>query len=426
MISSRTVILPFVLALAIALFVLPRKKLLGPFFLAAVFVPLAQGFDIAGLNITIPRFLVFTVWIRFLVRRELAFKQWNAMDTAVVVWCSIGAVAYVLLWGTFDAFINRMGQIVNYAGTYFLVRLSVSDATDLARLTNYMRLAVVVLGVFIIEEALSGRNLFSALGAYGTMVRDGVVRCRGPFGHSINTGLFGASMVPIFLGSIVARDRTIQNLVALTFGLLIVILSGSSTPVGGLAAGVVAWVVWPWRRNIRMVTWGAAAAAALAFMLVGSLWQLFTYASVYEASTGVHRYELFNAFITRIDEWWLFGTRDNAQWGLGLDDVANNYVSIGINGGLFTLLAFLLLLWCGFKSLGAAMRLSGNNRARVFLWSLGASLLVHIVGFFGISYWDQIVILFALLLGLISAASSAVFSQTELRQGTSRILPTQL
>jgi len=410
MISSRTVILPFVLALAVALFVLPRRKLLGPFFLAAVFVPLAQGFDIAGLNITIPRFLIFTVWIRLLLRRELTFKGWNAMDTALLVWCGIGAVAYTLLWGTFDSFINRMGHIVNYAGTYFLVRQGVRNATDLARLTNYMRLAVVVLGVFIIEEALSGRNLFTALGAYGTMVRDGVVRCRGPFGHSINTGLFGASMVPIFLGSIVARDRTIQNLVALTMGVLIVILSGSSTPVGALAAGLAAWVVWPWRRNVRMVTWGAAAAAALVVTSIGSLWQLFSYASVYERSSAEHRYELFNAFITRIDEWWLVGTRDNAQWGVGTDDVANNYVSIGINGGLFALLAFLFLLWCGFKSLGTAMRLSGNNRARVFLWSLGASLLAHMVGFFGISYWDQIVIIFALLLGLISS-SSAILSR---------------
>jgi hypothetical protein len=149
-------------------------------------------------------------------------------------------------------------------------------------------------------------------------------------------------------------------------------------------------------------------------MMQAPVWALIGQANVYSSSAGQHRYELVNQFIARIDEWWLFGTQSTSHWASYegctrcMIDVANNYVRIGVNGGLITLFAFLLLLWCAFKSLGAAMRLSTNDAERTFLWSLGASLFVHMVGFFGLAYYDQIVFVFALLLGLISAVSASV------------------
>jgi hypothetical protein len=154
------------------------------------------------------------------------------------------------------------------------------------------------------------------------------------------------------------------------------------------------------------------------------VWALIDQANVYRASSARHRYQLVNAFIARMDEWWLVGTQSTAHWGPGMSDVANSYVLVGVSGGLFTLLAYLFLLRCGFKSLGAAIRLSGNNKERAFLWSLGASLMAHMVGFFGLSYYDQMVFIFALFLGLISAASSAVLSRqwAAQRERVSRML----
>lgn len=56
------------------------------------------------------------------------------------------------------------------------------------------------------------------------------------------------------------------------------------------------------------------------------------------------------------------------------------------------------------------MRASKSLEEQALLWGLGGALMAHVVGSFGLSYWDQTTVLFALLLGLISAASSAIAS----------------
>src|SRR5262245_39040759 len=143
--AIHPVALLVVVVAAAALVLLPRNRILAPFFWVAVFLPLTQGFEVVGLNITFARFLIFTAFFRFLARQELRLNRWNSIDTAFCLWVGIGAVAYVLLWGTFDALINAMGSAVNYAGTYFLVRVCVNRMADVTSLIRHMRLVVIVL-----------------------------------------------------------------------------------------------------------------------------------------------------------------------------------------------------------------------------------------------------------------------------------------
>jgi hypothetical protein len=98
------------IVVAIALLSLPRSRLVAPFFLVAVFLPLNQGFDVVGLDVTLARFLIFTAWLRFFVRGEVVLDRWRPMDTAVCLWCGIGGVAYVFLWGL-PAIVTSLGQI---------------------------------------------------------------------------------------------------------------------------------------------------------------------------------------------------------------------------------------------------------------------------------------------------------------------------
>jgi hypothetical protein len=408
--SVHPIALLVAVVVAAALVLLPRDRLLPPFFLVAVFLPLSQGFDVVGLDITFARFLIFTVWFRFLVRGELALS-WNPMDTALCLWCGIGAVAYVLLWGTPEAFISSMGQVVNYAGTYFFIRTCIRQTDDVVHLTKYMRFSVIALGVVMLAEWLTGRNAFAIFGGVPaiTEIRDGHLRCQGPFGHPIGAGLFGASLVPIFVSSVVGRYRREQSLLAIVSGILVVALAASSGPVLALVAGATAWCLWPLRRRMRAVSWGIVAALfGLHLVMKAPVWALIARASVFDSSSSWHRLNLIDQFINRFDEWWLVGTRSTEHWGFYAADVANNYVRIGVGGGVFTLLAYLLLLRRGFTSIGRAIRASNDPAEQTLLWGLGGALTAHVIGSFGLSYWDQSAVLFALLLGLISAASSVV------------------
>jgi hypothetical protein len=398
------------IVIAIALLTLPRSKLVTPFFLVAVFLPLNQGFDFAGLDITLARFLIFTAWLRFFVRGEVVLDRWRPLDTAMCLWCGIGAVAYVLLWGP-PAFIGAMGQVVNYAGTYFLVRLCVTRLSDVVRVKKAMMFAAAVLAVFVAVEASTGRNVFAIFGGVPeiTEIRDGHLRCQGPFGHPISAGLFGASLVPIFFGSIMARRQRALHALAVASGVVVVVLSASSGPFLALGGAVVACCCWPLRRSMRTVCWGLVGVlGTLHIVMKAPVWALIARASVFDSSSSWHRLNLLDQFIWRFGEWWLVGTQSTDHWGFYAGDVANNYVRIGVSGGVFTLLAYFLVLRRGFTSIGAAMRASKSFEEQTLLWGLGGALMAHVVGSFGLSYWDQTTVLFALLLGLISAATSAV------------------
>lgn len=400
------------IVVAIALLTLPRSRLVAPFFLVAVFLPLNQGFDVVGLDVTLARFLIFTAWLRFVVRGEVVLDRWRPMDTAVCLWCGIGGVAYVLLWGL-PAIVTSLGQIVNYAGTYFMVRLCVTRLADVISVKKAMVLAAVVLALFLIVESSTGRNAFAIFGGVPeiTEIRDGHLRCQGPFGHPISAGLFGASLVPIFFGPILARRQRGLHALALAAGVVVVVLAASSSPLLALAGAVAAWSCWPLRRSMRTVSWSIVGVlATLHVVMKAPVWALIARASLFDSSSSWHRLNLLDQFIWRFGEWWLVGTQSTDHWGFYAGDVANNYVRIGVSGGVFTLLAFFLVLRRGFTSIGGAMRASKSLEEQALLWGLGGALMAHVVGSFGLSYWDQTTVLFALLLGLISAASSAIAS----------------
>jgi len=62
------------------------------------------------------------------------------------------------------------------------------------------------------------------------------------------------------------------------------------------------------------------------------------------------------------------------------------------------------ILVYGFKYLGRARRIVREKKQKVFLWVLGASLFANVISFFGISYWDQTLVVWYGLLAAISAA----------------------
>jgi hypothetical protein len=51
------------------------------------------------------------------------------------------------------------------------------------------------------------------------------------------------------------------------------------------------------------------------------------------------------------------------------------------------------------------VKIRGQMGKQLVIWSLGAAMGAHVFGFFGISYWDQQMIIWYMLLAMISRAA---------------------
>jgi hypothetical protein len=70
------------------------------------------------------------------------------------------------------------------------------------------------------------------------------------------------------------------------------------------------------------------------------------------------------------------------------------------------LLAFLAIIVFGFKYLGRARKTAkADRRQELFIWALGSALFANCVAFFGISYFDQTIVVWYALLAVIPAAT---------------------
>ena len=140
-----------------------------------------------------------------------------------------------------------------------------------------------------------------------------------------------------------------------------------------------------------------------------SNWFLIARMDALGASSGYHRAELVDVFIKHLFDWWLVGTRDGGSWGWEMFDLSNQYVSRGESGGLLAFIFFIVLISRSFARLGKARKAADGRRGQEWLcWLLGAALFAHVMGFFGVSYWDQTEVGWLTLLAMISAATVPV------------------
>jgi hypothetical protein len=108
--------------------------------------------------------------------------------------------------------------------------------------------------------------------------------------------------------------------------------------------------------------------------------------------------------LRHFSEWWLIGSNANASWHYYLADVTNQYVLEALGGGLVTLVLFILILAYSFRGAGHVVVASDSNpNLKLLAWSLGAVLFLHVVSFVSVSYFDQNVITYYLVLAAIPA-----------------------
>ena len=112
--------------------------------------------------------------------------------------------------------------------------------------------------------------------------------------------------------------------------------------------------------------------------------------------------------VRHFSDWWLLGTKTNASWGEDTWDACNEFVYQATSGGFATLVVFVAILSRAFGMIGKARkRAQGSHRQEWFFLCLGAVLFAHVMGFWGIDYFDVIRSWWYIFLAMIPASTLA-------------------
>jgi len=410
---------------------LPRKWALVPVIILICYMTMGERVIVVGLNFTMIRILTLVGWIRILIRGELKSVKLNPIDKTLIWFAISGMAIYVLQWQTFDAVKYEFGQVYNALGMYFLFRFLVRDMDDCLRVFKIAAVFIIPLAASMVVERMTGRNAFAEFGGVSpiTAIRDGVLRCQGPFAHPVLAGTFGATLFPLFVGLWRSKGHRLLSFLAILSSGAMVLTSGSSGPVGTLLAGLLALGCWPHRKHMSTIRSGIlVAVVGLEIVMKAHVWFLMARVGVFSGSTGHHRAYLIDRALANFADWWLLGTRSTVAWDeyYNLFDITNQYLVYGADGGLITMLLFILVIVRCFGAVGLTVRaLDEKSRELQFcVWALGAVLFSHVVTFLSVSYFDQNFVNWYLLLAMISTASLSVqgvpekaFSQADLLVG---------
>ncbi len=430
--------LAFTLGMGLLILILPRRFVLAPLLATACYMTFGQVLMVGPFHFPVIRIVLLFGWARVAIRHELSLDKFTAVDKWVLAWVAATLLMKNLLWQTSDALINTLGFSYNVIGMYFLARCLIRGLDDVRATVKIMAFLSLPLAAAALYEHRTAHNLFSVLGGVPpeTLARDDRLRCQGPFGHAILAGTFGATFLPLFLGLWLAREKgRILGLAGAFCATVLMVTSASSGPLMTYLYGILGLMMWVLRRYMRTVRWGLLGMLLLMQLLMKApIWFLIGRLSELVGGTGWHRSELIHQAIMRFDEWWLLGAKNTRHWLSDslpseptMVDITSQYIWEAVNGGLLTLFCFVMITVYSFKALGREMQRregepSGN---RIFLWAMGTALFTHAMSFISVSYFDQMIIFWYLLIAMIARvappetvpASAGLWNRADSRPG---------
>jgi hypothetical protein len=381
------------------LLVLPRKYLLLPYVVGACFAPADQAVMVGVLHFQVLRILVVAGMLRLAMRSEIILIRWNRFDHLILAWAAMGAIVYVTQWRSLEALIFQCGRLFEALGLYWMFRQTIRSWRDLRFAYAVLAVCALVMTPFVAVEWATGKNPFTALGRVTTSWREGNFRCAATFPHAIIMGLFWATLVPLFVGFAKQKRSAWLFWGAVAASLFMIWGTASSTPVLTLVAVVALLLAFPWRRQTRTAAWGVVVILiALQLVMKAPVWHLLARVGVVSGSTGWHRYYLIDQAIRHFPQWMLLGTRNTGEWGLNLQDVTNQFILEGVQGGLITLVLFCAICFV-LGRVFVRLSVRPTEKGESYLaWGVFVTLIGHMVSFFGVSYFGQITMLWWLLL----------------------------
>jgi hypothetical protein len=399
--------LAMILAVILILF-LPKKYVLAPLLLAIFLIPKGQVVVLAGLHFNVYRIVLLAALARWVAWRRGSGVAggFNSIDWLFAA-CALSLfVVFSLQYFSGQAIVKGLGDLLDSMGGYFVFRFLIRDREDVRYTIKLFALIAVIMGACMLNEQRTGQNLFGLLDStlLTSEVRNGTIRSQGAFLHPIPAGAFGATLIPLVIwlwSDVKSRKIAVAGFLGAS---VMAVTCHSSTTLICYAGGIFALSLWPLRKQMRVIRWGLLVALiALHLVMKGPVWSLLEHINLTGSSENFHRYQLIDTFIRHFGDWWLLGTRDNGSWGWEMADTSNQYVTVGIAGGLTSFVLFIALICKCLGKIGTARRAVGGKRAEEwFYWCLGASLFAHLVVFFGIDYFDQMEFAWFALLAIIA------------------------
>jgi hypothetical protein len=413
--TMNPVVLAAAVLAALALLVLPRKYAILPSLIVVFLTPAGQQLLFDGFHFFVPRIIAVAGLLR-LVRMKVSSRTrlfgdgLKTIDKLFFAYAMLHAATFIFLFKDMGAVTYQLGLLLD-ACVYLVCRCFIRDREDVLRIVKTMALVAVVLGTCMGYEYLSRVNVFSYINSFSIVpwLRDGRVRAQGTFSNSITAGTFGATLFPLFFWLWKGGKAKVFGILGLVAASAIAVTAMASTGIMAFGAGIFALFLWPIRKYMRALRWGVVLTVlALAMVMRAPVW--FIIARVdFVGGHGWDRAALIDAAVRHFSDWWLLGTKTNAEWGADTWDACNQFVYEATSGGLATLVIFVAMLSWAFRVVGRARRqVEGSPRQEWFFWCLGAALYAHVMGFWGIDYFDAIRTWWYIFLAMIPAATIAV------------------
>jgi hypothetical protein len=408
---------------ALLILLLPKKYAVVSVLVMAFMVPIGQQLVISGFHVLVLRIVILVALIRAV--SSMLFSQargfvggFNSLDKVFLLWTFFHVVAFLFLFSfQLAAVSNQFGFVWDIVGGFLVLRFLIQDEDDIDRVIRTFAFLAGILAVCMLIERYDMVNVFGLLG--GTHVvpemRDGLVRAEASFSHPLLAGTFGATLLPLFFLYWHKGKSKAVAIVGILGATIMVICASSSTPFLAYAAGIGAVCFWPFRKQMRWFRWGTVIALlAMNVVMKAPVWFVIGHISLFRSSSSDHRAYLIDVFVRHFSDWWLMGTNSAGTWGWDMWDTSNQYVAEGESGGLAAFVYFIAMISVCFSRIGKARKaVEGDRDKEWYFWFLGAALFSHVVGFFGISYFDQTRMTWFALLVMIVAATVPVLATNE-------------
>jgi hypothetical protein len=423
---AETLLHPIVLvAMVVSVFLilfLPRKYVIVPVLVTSLLVPLGQQVVLDGVHLFVIRIIVLFGCLRMMMTKmssqtELLAGGFNAADKWFTLWAVFRALATIVLFASWAAVTGECGFLWDVIGGYFLLRFLIRDCEDISRAAKVLVLIALVAAAGMFNEKIHFQNVFGFIGGVPIVpsVRAGSIRAQGPFMHAILAGTFGGTLLPLFFWLWKVAKSKFLAVIGIISSTIIVLSAASSTAIMAFGACIFGMCFWPFRKKMRQIRWGILILLlSLNLVMKAPVWFLIARVDIISGSTSYQRAFLIDQFVKHFDDWYLVGTFQSEDWGADMWDHTNQFVAEGETGGLATLICFIGMISVSFGMIGKARKaVEGDKEKEWYLWILGVALFSHIVGFFGISYFDQTRFAWFLLLAMITAATAPLLaSQT--------------
>ncbi len=394
----------FTAVAATLLFRLPTEWAALPLLIGASYMTLGQDIQVGPLHFTVIRILVAVGVMRVLSRKEHISGGMKGIDRMMVLWGIVAVISSVFHEEFSSALITRLALVYDTLGLYFLMRifLRAADPSAMLGVCQIMIIVLIPLALAMIAERVTGQNFFSMFGGVNPIseVRNGAVRAQGPFAHSILAGTVGAVSWPLAL--FFWKEKRILSIAGLAAAGAIVLCSGSSGPIMTSMFCGIGLFFWRFRNRMKMIRWLAVLGIiGLDMTMQAPVYYILARIDLTGSSTGWHRAALIESSIKHLNEWWLGGTDytrhwmpTGVPWSPNHTDITNQYIKIGVVGGLPLMLLLVGILVSAFRMVGKTIKLFPDApREHLFLiWSFGAILFAHAATWMSISYFDQSIV----------------------------------